>query len=244
MKSEFDTLIKEALEERVKEIEPSEQMLENIRREAKERRKETGSMKFGMKKVVAVAAICLMSVTAYAATQMVGTIGYSTTDITAYEDLAKAEKKLGFDAKYVESFANGFTFENGGIGATQGMDENNNPVGEEYGVLTVCYKNDAGNTLNLRIEEGNPYVDAGNEAGKGYSVSKNKFVPPDYELTEEDKALRDSGELNIAFGSDEVELKTFEHYQWQDDGLYYSLGVFDCDLGEEAMKAMAAEVMK
>lgn len=244
MRSEFDTLLKEALEERVKEIEPSEQMLENIRREAKERRKETVSMKFGMKKVVAVAAICLMSVTAYAATQMVGTVGHSSTDITAYEDLAKAEKKLGFDAKYVESFANGFTFANGGTGATQGMDENNNPVGEEYGTLTVCYKNDAGDTLTLRIEEGNPYVDAGEEAGNGYSVSKNKFVPPDYELTEEDKALRDAGELNIAFGSDEVELKTFEHYQWQDGGLYYSLGVFDCDLGEEALKAMAAEVMK
>lgn len=244
MKSEFDTLLKEALEEKVREIEPSAEMLGNIRQEAKERRKETGSMKFGMKKVVAVAAICLMSVTAYAATQMAGTVGYSTTDITAYEDLAKAEKKLGFDAKYVESFANGFTFANGGIGGTQGMDEDNNRIGEEYGVLTVCYENDADDTMILRIEEGNPYVDAGQEAGKGYSVSRNKFVPPDYELTEEDKALQDAGELNIAFGSDKVELKTFEQYQWQDGGLYYSLGVFDCDLGEEALKAMAAEVMK
>lgn len=240
----FDTFVKQALEEQVKGVEPSDLMLARVKLQAKrERRKENVTMKFGVKKIVAVAAVCLLSVTAYAATQFHGSIQYSANDITAYGDLAKAEKELGFDAKYVESFENGFTFWRGGTGATQGMDEENNPVGEKYGTLTISYQNDDGNYLILEIAEGNPYADEGMNT-EGYSVSKNKFVPPDYELTEEDKALQDAGELNIAYGSQEVELKTFEQYSWQDDGLYYTLGVFDCDLGEAALQGMAAEIMK
>ncbi len=243
MRSDFDRWMKEALTEKVKDVEPSEQMLENIRKEAEERRKETGFMKFGMKKIVAVAAVCVLSVTAYAATQLASVSVGTTNNITAYEDVAKAEKKLDMDAKYVERFENGFAFDRAGTGQEQGRDEEGNPVGNAYNVLTISYKNEEGQILHFLVQDGNSYVDAGQEAFNGYTVSANKFVPPDYELTEEDKAMQAAGELNIAYGSEKVELKTYESYYWQDGDLYYSLGAFDCDLGEAALKDMAAQIM-
>lgn len=243
MRSDFDRWMKEALTEKVKDVEPSEQMLENIRKEAEERRKETGFMKFDMKKIVAVAAVCVMSVTAYAATQLASVSVGTTNNITSYGDLEKAEKKLDMDAKYVERFDNGFTFDRAGTGQEQGQDEEGNPVGNAYDVLTISYKNEEEQILHFTVQDGNSYVDAGQEACNGYTVSANKFVPPDYELTEEDKALQDAGELNIAYGSEKVELKIFEQYSWQDGGLYYTLGVFDCNLGEATMKDMAEQIM-
>lgn len=244
MKSDFDTWMKEALAKKVETLAPSAEMLENIRKEAKEGRKEKDSMKFGIKKVIAVAAVCMLSVTAYAATQLASVSIGTTNNITAYEDLARAEKKLGFDAKYVEKFDNGFTFDSAGTGETQGKDEEGNAIGKEYNVLSISYKNADGQTVSYMVEDGSVYADAGQKVTEGYSVSKNKFVPPDYELTEEDKALQETGELNIAFGSDKVELKTFEYYSWEDDGLYYSLGVFDADLGEAGLRDMAEQIMK
>ena len=244
MKSDFDTWMKEALAKKVETLEPSEQMLENIRREAKARGKETGFMKFGMKKIVAVAAICVMSVTAYAATQLAGVSVGTTNNITAYEDVAKAEKKLDMDAKYVERFDNGFTFDRAGTGQEHGYDADGNAIGQEYDVLTISYKNDDGETLSLTVQNGSSFADAGQEETEGYVITANKFVPPDYELTEEDKAMQEAGELNIAYGSDKVELKTFENYSWEDDGLYYSLGVFDADLGEAGLRDMAEQIMK
>ncbi len=243
MKSDFDKWMKEALAERVQNVEPSAQMLENIRKEAEERRKETGFMKFGMKKIVAVAAVCVMSVTAYAATQLAGVSVGTTNNITAYEDVAKAEKKLDMDAKYVECFDNGFTFDRAGTGQEQGKDEEGNSIGNAYNVLAISYKNEEGQILHFSVQDGNSFVDAGQEALTGYTVTANKFVPPDYELTEEDKEMQEAGELNIAFGSEKVELMTYESYYWQDGGLYYSLGAFDCDFGEASMRDMAAQIM-
>ncbi len=243
MRSDFDRWMKEALTKKVQNLEPSEQMLENIRKEAEERRKENGFMKFGMKKIVAVAAVCVMSVTAYAATQLASVSVWTTNNITAYEDVEKAEKKLGMDAKYVEHFDNGFTFDRAGTGQEQGQDEEGNPVGNEYNVLSISYKNKDGQTVHFSAQNGSAYADAGQEETEGYVVTANKFVPPDYELTEEDRAMQAAGELNIGYGSDKVELKTFEKYSWLDGGLYYTLGVFDCNLGEDVLKDMAAEIM-
>lgn len=244
MNSEFDRQIKAALEERVKEIVPSPGMLEEIRKEAAKRGKENKMMKFGMKKIAVVAAVFLMSVTAYAATQLKGVVSHSSNDIRDFAKLEQAEEKMGLDAKYVERFANGFAFRMGGVGEMQGLDEEEMPTGEAYGILNVDYADEKGREVTLTIEAGNPYADAGQAVTEGYLQTANKFVPPDYTLTEEDRAKQAAGELNIAYGAAEVEEKTFEEYRWQADGLYYSLGAFDCNLGEDVLRAMAEEIMQ
>lgn len=241
---EFDTLMKRALAEKVRDVEPSAEMLANIRKEAEERRKETGSMKFNMKKTVAaVAVICAMSVTCYAAGQLGSVVGHGTPNIETFAGLEKAEKKVGFDAKYVETFTNGLTFLYGGTGETQGLDEEGNPMGKKYKTMTVTYGNEEGRKVTLGIDGGSPYVDAGVEEAVGYSTDTYMFVPPDYEVTEEDRAKEAAGELVISYGSEEVEIMQMEYYGWEDEGLYYSLVGFDYGFGEDAMAQMAAEIM-
>lgn len=240
---DFDRMMKEALSEKVRDVEPSEELLANIRTEAEERRKETGSMKMNMKKMVtAVAAVCALSVTCYAAGQLDGVVSSGTPDIETFAGLEKAEKKLDFDAKYVETFANGMTFQYGGTGETQGMDENGNPMGETYKTMTVTYGDAAGNRVSLNIDGGSPYADAGMETTEGYSSDTYLFLPNEDALTEEYKAMQDAGEIYISYGTQDVEWMEMEFYGWEDDGVYYSLVASDCGFGEEAMAAMAAEV--
>ena len=119
---EFDRLMKQMLAEKVQGVEPSEQMLVNIRREAEERRKETGFMKFNVKRMAAVAAvICALSVTCYGAMQLGSVVASSTPDIKTFAELEKAEKKLDFDAKYVETFAK-LVYDIEGVGGWLSMD--------------------------------------------------------------------------------------------------------------------------
>lgn len=241
---EFDRLMKQALERKVRDVRPSEQMLANIRKETDEKRKETGFMKMNMKKMVTAAAvICALSVTCYAAGQLSSVVSHNGPDIETFAELEKAEKKLGFDAKFVETFGNGMTFQNGGTGETYGMDEDGNKTGEKYKMMTVSYADEKGNKVSLNIDGGSPYADAGVEEAVGYSTETYKFVPTDYELTEEDKEKEAAGEWVISCGSEEVEMMQMEYYGWNDNGIYYSLVGFDCGFGEEAMAQMAAEIM-
>ena len=241
---DFDRMMKAALSEKVRDVEPSEQMLANIRKEADERRKENGFMKMNMKKMMTAAAvIAALSVTCYAAGQLHSVVSHGSPNIETFAELEKAEKKLGFDAKYVETFANGMTFQRGGTGETYGMDEDGNKTGKKYKMMTVSYVDEKGNEISLNIDGGSPYVDAGVEEAEVYSTDTYKFVPVDYKLTEEDKEKEAAGELMISVGSEKVEMKQMEYYGWNDEGIYYSLVGFDGNFGEEAMVAMAAEIM-
>lgn len=240
----FDEEIRQALAERVRDVQPSEKMLANVRKEAEQRRKEHKNMKCGMKKILAAAAaVCALSVTCYAAAQLGGVEAHSRNDITKFADLEKAEKTLDMDAKYVESFQNGFSFVRGGTGESQGFDEEGNPMGKTYHMLSIDYQNTAGDDVVLMIEDGSAYADSGQEVADGYTEQTYLLVPPDYTLTAEEQAKKDSGEWVVSYGSAEVELQQMENYSWQEDGIYYSLTASDCGLGEAAMADMAAEIM-
>lgn len=241
---EFDRLMKQALEEKVRDVELSENMLANIRAEADERRKENGFMKFNMRKMVAaVAVICALSVTCYAAGQLGSVTASSTPDIETFAELEKAEKKLGFDAKFVETFENGMTFQYGGTGETQGQDEDGNPMGKKYKTMTVSYADEVGNKVHLMIGGGSPYADAGAEEAAGYSSNTFLFLPNEDALTEEYKAMEEAGEIFISYGTADVQWNEMENYSWEDDGVYYSLVASDCGFGEDAMAQMAKEIM-
>ena len=241
---DFDRLMQQALAEKVQGVELSAELLTNIRKEAEERRKENGFMKYSVKKMVTAAAvICALSVTCYAAGKLGGVVSSGEPNIETFAGLEKAEQKLGFDAKYVEAFANGMTFQYGGTGETQGMDEDGNPMGEIYKTMTVTYSDAAGNRVSLNIDGGSPYADAGVEVTTGYSSDTYLFLPSEDDLTEEYKAMQDAGEITISYGTAEEDWKVMENYSWVDDGVYYSLVASDGGFGKVAMKQMAAEIM-
>ena len=169
-------------------------------------------MKYSVTKVVATAAvIAALSVTCYAAGQLGSVVSRGTPNMETFAELEKAEKKLGFDAKFVETFENGMTFQSGGTGETYGMDKDGNKTGEKYKMMTVSYADEKGNKISLNIDGGSPYADAGVEETEGYSTNTYKFVPTDYKLTEADQETEASGELVISCGSEEVEIMQMEY---------------------------------
>ena len=241
----FDQILKRALENKVRDMAASPYLLEYVKIEAEARSRKERKFMGISKKIAVAAAVCVMSVTAYAAvSNLAGTTGGTTKDIKTFAQLEKADDKLGLNANLVESFSNGMTFKDGGIGENYGVDENGNEMGKAYKRLSASYEDKDGNRVTLIIDEGNHYVDAGQEASKGYSAHENLFVPPDYEPTEEELALQKAGKLNIGYGADEVERTVSESYYWQEDGLYYGLIGFDLNLGEEGFAQMAAEIME
>ncbi len=243
-KIDFEQQIKDTLTFQAKKITPSEGLLSQIHAELDDRKEQT-TMKWSIsKKIVTIAAaICILTVGCYAATQLEGVTSHSQNKYTKYEDMSKAEKKAGFDAKLIETFSNGYTFVIGGFGEQYGTDENGNAVSKVYPQIVATYEKEEQEII-LFVSNGDPMVDAGQEIASGYSSQDYKFVPPDYEKTAEDLAKEASGELMISYGSNTVEENNAENYMWADGDIYYSLTAFDAHLGEEAMKQMADELMQ
>lgn len=236
----FDLLLQRSLHEETADLLPSEDMLLNIRREADQRKKEKNDMTFKMKKLMAIAAaLCLICMTCYAAVEIGNYESRSTVDFAEYNQLSQAEKETGFEFKRVESFSNGFKFSFGGVNESSKTDKDGNLIVEAKGI-DLAYVNDEGKHVALFVVEKNFYE---NEAlPAGYSSDTYKFVPEDYQLTDEDKRMMEEGDFFVSYGSDAVEINEMENYYWEDGGLVYGLLAFDCGLGEDGLAAMAQEI--
>ena len=77
-----------------------------------------------------------------------------------------------------------------------------------------------------------------------YRNAHYRFVPDDYEKSDEEKQQEKSGELVISCGSDEVEDKMFQSVLWEQDGVTYLISGFDTGLDAQTMFDMAAELVK
>ena len=71
----------------------------------------------------------------------------------------------------------------------------------------------------------------------------NKFVPENYELTDEDKKAQKEGHFNLAYGSDEIEVMISYMVEWDIDGQKYSLFKFGDELSMDELFEMAEEMM-
>ena len=78
-----------------------------------------------------------------------------------------------------------------------------------------------------------------------YRDAHYRFVPDDYEKSDEEKQQEKSGELVISYyGSDEVEDKMFQSVFWEQDGVTYLISGYDTGLDAQTMFDMAAELVK
>ena len=78
-----------------------------------------------------------------------------------------------------------------------------------------------------------------------YRDAHYRFVPDDYEKSDEEKQQEKNGELVISYyGSDEVEDKMFQSVLWEQDGATYLISGFDTGLDAQTMFDMAAELVK
>ena len=64
-------------------------------------------------------------------------------------------------------------------------------------------------------------IDTYNGIDLYFSSDAYKFVPEDYEMTEQDKQDEASGKYVFSCGSKKEEVAQFK-YDWTEDGIYYS----------------------
>ena len=213
LKNMFESRAGELPDESVREARIRRNVYEKIEREGNYMKK--GFMK---KAVAAVAAICVFgSMTAFAIGKIAGIT--SRTDIRdevhTYETEDKDGNKLGNGTQ---------------LSVTYGKD----------GMEDVTFSAEVGMDGELTPAEVRTCED-GTELC--FYKLTNKFVPADYELTEEDKKAQEDGNFNLAYGSDKVEVMTSYTVEWNMDGQGYSLFKFGEDLGAEEMFGMAEEII-
>lgn len=255
-----DNLLKEVLNQKANGIEVGDGLLNQIKVNIYEREGEI-SMKnkrfsFKNKKralVMMMGCIALISTTVIAGAFGKGWTSYTTVKYPTFPSVEAVQKDIGFVPKYVESFSNGFEFKVGGIGENQLIDDANNTVIETKSITLGYEQESTGKQINMNAEQmEEKYMVHGSdekmqETYKGYPLyyyeKTYKFVPEDYELTEEDQKAYDAGEMEISFGSSEVSVEQIQSISWYEEGVRYSIGGNDLNLPVEELLDMAKTII-
>ena len=261
MRTELDDRIREALAYQTASLPEIPGREEALRSRTIRQIKEEQTMKkrdWKIKKVLAAAAaMCILgSAAAMAAGNFTSFESRSFQEdvFTEYSQIAeKAEEyQVPFAVKGPETFRNGFSFREGMPIYESGLDEEGNRTELATAIsLTYCKEGMADVTLSQSqaaagLEEG---LGQGTEYADGdityyYSQEHYKFVPPSYELSEEEKIVVEAGDLIISYGTDQVEERQVSSVSWISDGVLYILQSFDTELTEDEMVEMAREVME
>ena len=142
----------------------------------------------------------------------------SDVDTTAQNDMGETEKVSEVDATYTKDGA-----------------ELNLSAHKSYTVFT---EDEMENPVPATTAEVNGVT-------LTYRDAHYRFVPDDYEKSDEEKQQEKNGELVISYyGSDEVEDKMFQSVLWEQDGATYLISGFDTGLDAQTMFDMAAELVK
>lgn len=206
---------------------------------------------FKKKLVVAVAATFVLGTTAFAAGKLSSIVG-STSNIPTYKNMPSAEmvnEDFGFTPKLVDKFENGYEFKSAHTSNNEGYDDAGNSFGKSK-ALTMFYKNGTAE-ISIAVEDmtlvgedkKSILVDEYNESEIYYTSYINKFVPADYEMTEQDKKDEEEGKYVFSFGTKEIEISTVQHIGFKLEGLYYSILAMDSDLTQDDLLKMAHEII-
>lgn len=200
----------------------------------------------------AAAAICILgSITAFALGKAASVSSHSSSqeEITVFADAKAMQNSLDREVKTVEAFSNGYKFRSAVPRYDEFYDEKGNPMEKETtvsftyekeGMEDITFSGDRISLGETALPDAVFKLEDGTELS--YHTIVNKFVPPDYEITEEEKKLQEEGKLNVGYGSAEVEIINSESISWQQNGVYYSLFKFGDDLGADGMASMAKEI--
>lgn len=207
-----------------------------------------------VRKIIALAAAFVMfaGITVWAANIVLsGRSGHSSA-IPDYYSVPSAERlmqDIGIALNIPEEFSNGFRFAGGHIVKNEDYGENGG-VFERYQSINCDYKKngerislyaDAAKAGNQMEDDETAEVYCGSEIK--YFTYMNKFVPADYELTEQDQEDKKSGKYVFSYGTDEIEISHVQILGWEYHGLNYQLCAMDSSLGRDKLVAMAKEII-
>ena len=255
----IDEKITQVLHEAGENIKADEWLMTRIKQDIinEKRQGERTIMKKKHIKWIAVGAMLLMTSTAaYAVTNLSNHEGhtYHNQDFKEPPTVSQMNEKVGYAPQYVEQFSNGWTFENASIVYNQSSD--NEPANtQEWKSIDFNYKNQSikggwvtlsttnmpyhnlseGETVQLEAQQGN--------LSGLYFEQKFKFVPPNYALTEADKAAEANGSLVISYGSAEVKEEVMRNIIWQNNGVSYQLFTNCSEVDRNVLLDMANEIL-
>lgn len=206
------------------------------------------------KVIVAAAAICVLgSITAMALGRATVSVSHSSKNDAVHDYAQAVSMQNGFDknVKSVEKFSNGYQFSEAVPTYGDERDEKGNILSERT-YMTYTYEKDGLDSVMLNgyrstMAEGtqpDQTMTLENGVELKYSKMRNKFVPVDYEPTEEELALSEAGKLNIGYGSDEVEEMNSCSVIWKEGEITYVLFSFEDSLSGDEMLQMAKEVVE
>lgn len=236
-------------------VEPPKDLFDNIQRGIKLKEEQTMKNVFRTKHAkgfVIAAAVCVVSISCYAASKIKSYESHSYTKWETLPTVSEVKKESGFAPKFVDKFANGYTFQSAAPGEAQANGENDEVIGTYKQVSFQYQKADSPKDVyvSINVHEKQSYSEpmTGEEVQldgmKGYYDESNyRFYPPDVEPTEEDRKLEAEGKLYISYGSSEIESTTFQSIQWEADGLEYIMMASNANMDKAELISMVNELM-
>lgn len=244
----IDQMLKQALSP----VTPDKEINQKLKQELEGRKMK----KFKVKKTVLLVAACCM---------LLGTVGLASSGIISYTSawswssgekdftkLGELEAEVGFSVKAIEQFQNGYQFSDMTITNNTGYDENGNAM-THYKGMDFTYKKDGEDSLSLNTEqEINMQADTEQKPDEvkiiegievEYYLSTYKWVPVDYELTEEDKKNMEKDNYFISDGASEISENLVSGVSWVQDGIYYHIGNIYGKTEPEILFQMAEELI-
>lgn len=249
----FEDKIKYALNEKAKDISLKDDMLINIKNLIE---KENVSMKkfiISPKKVIALCfVLCAIGTVGVIGAGMVTSTESHSSRLDAirhYPSQEELSSIIDYEPKYVEKLGK-YDFDFASPADSKEKDDNGNTV-HQYKDITFWYKTDNGILTLSTAPEFTPndyscynYEEFDYNGIKlYYNFIKYKFVPPDYELTEEDKRLKENKELEISYGSQEIEYSDTASVSWSENGIKYCIMDMDVNIPKVELLEMAKQVI-
>ena len=217
-----------------------------------EREETNMSRSMGIRKiVVAAAVVAAFGVTAIAAMKAAGLESHTDLRDAVYSvsEIQELSDDEDFGVKYIDEFSNGYKFEVGYPSVGKATDADGNTI-KEYTSFAVEYKN--GDSEIVFFTEPNADVvdmptDCETVDVDGTTVytmeDTYKFVPPDYEMTEQDKEDEASGKYIFSYGTDEVEIQNVKQVMWKEGSVICTILEQTGTLDMDELVSMAEEVM-
>ncbi|OFO61561.1 hypothetical protein HMPREF3023_08840 [Peptoniphilus sp. HMSC075B08] len=250
---DFDKYIKNELNKSVEDSSPSDYLKNKIDLEINSQG-EKGEFKMKKRFVLVAAAALVLSVGVFAAGKITGTISSSSSqyNYTNYTDMAKAEKKSGFDVYAPESLGD-YKFDGITMVNMADMDDTGAKLNKRK-AIRVTYKNEADDKVLLAIDKrpDNSKTDKQfyheMRAIKGvqvyYSRLESVILPDEKDATKEElERSKKDPFFNLAVGSDKREEDSSKHLIFDYKGVQYALMAGD-DMDVNEFYRMAEEIIK
>ena len=251
---DFDKYIKNELNKSVESSSPSDYLKNKIDLEINSQG-EKGEFKMKKRFVLVAAAALVLSVGIFATGKITGTISSSTSfyNYTNYTDMAKAEKKAGFDAYAPESLGD-YKFDGITMDNIADIDDAGSKLNKRK-AIDVDYKNADGDIVMLSIDkrpDNSKTVDKQfyHEMRdiKGvpvyYSRLESVILPDEKDATEEELERSEKDPFfNLAIGSDKREEDASKHLIFDYKGIQYELMAGD-NMDVNEFYKMAEEIIK